>query len=294
MRRFRRAVPLILIASLVVGLIGWLALSTITGPRAVYFPESGHAVREPFLSYFSENGGVETFGYPLTNAYRTQDDTLVQTFQHAQMQLTVRGVGLAPIGLALHLGEGALAGEVDPAFAKYYQSLGGADFFGEPLGAASEENGMLLQDFENVRMMHDQAGGVHLASLGSAYLTVFPPPAEDNLAQFDPRMVPTPGYQIRASVSVEHPTVGQNGEQTLYLYVEDGAGGPVSNAQALAVLYYDDATAEIELAPTDQNGLSSASFVVPPAIPGGQVLVRVHVLVGEHLLTVETTYFQWW
>jgi hypothetical protein len=294
MRRFRRAVPLILIASLVVGLIGWLALSTVSGPRAVFFPESGHAVREPFLSYFSENGGVETFGYPLTNAYRTQDDALVQTFQHAQMQLTVRGVGLAPIGLALHLGEGALAGEVDPAFAKYYQSLGGADFFGEPLGAASEENGMLLQDFENVRMMRDQAGGVHLASLGSAYLTVFPPPAEDNLAQFDPRMVPTPGYQIRASVSVEHPTVGQNGEQTLYLYVEDGAGGPVSNAQALAVLYYDDATAEIELAPTDRNGLSSASFVVPPAIPGGQVLVRVHVLVGEHLLTVETTYFQWW
>jgi len=294
MRRFRRAIPLILIASLVVGLIGWLALSTVSGPRAVFFPESGHAVREPFLSYFSENGGVETFGYPLTNAYRTQDDTLVQTFQHVQMQLTVRGVGLAPIGLALHLGEGALAGEVDPAFAKYYQSLGGADFFGEPLGAASEEDGMLLQDFENVRMMRDQAGGVHLASLGSAYLTVFPPLAEDNLAQFDPRMVPTPGYQIRASVSVEHPTVGQNGEQTLYLYVEDGAGGPVSNAQALAVLYYDDATAEIELAPTDQNGLSSASFVVPPAIPGGQVLVRVHVLVGEHLLTVETTYFQWW
>jgi hypothetical protein len=294
MRQIRRAIPLLSIAILVVGLVGWLTLNTVGGRRSLYFAETGHAVREPFLAYFSEHGGVETFGYPLTNAYRTQDDTLIQTFQHAQMQLTVRGVDLAPIGLALHLGESAPGLGVHPSLAAYYESVGGAGFVGEPLGAASEENGALFQDFENARIVRDQRGEVHLADLGSAYLTVFPPPADDNLAQFDPRQVPTPGHEIRASVSVEHPTVGQNGEQTLYLYVEDGAGRPVSGAQALAVLYYDEATAEIELAPTDQNGLSSASFLVPPAIPGGQVLVRVHVLVGENLLTVETTYFQWW
>jgi hypothetical protein len=294
MRHIRRAVPLVTIAILVVGLVGWFALNAVTGQRSIYFSQTGHAVREPFLSYFSEHGGVETFGYPLTNAYRAQDDTLIQTFQHAQIQLTVRGVDLAPIGLALHLGERSPGSDVHPTLAAYYETLGGAGFVGEPLGAASEEDGLLLQDFENARIVRDRQGEVHLADLGSAYLSVFPPPADDNLAQFDPRQVPTPGHEIRASVSVEHPTVGQHGEQTLYLYVEDGAGGPVSGAQALVVLYYDEATAEIELAPTDQNGLSSASFLVPPAIPGGQVLVRVHVLVGENLLTVETTYFQWW
>ena len=64
--------------------------------------------------------------------------------------------------------------------------------------------------------------------------------------------------------------------------------------QALAVLHYDTATAELVLNPTDERGLSSATFVTPPATPGLRVGVEMHVLVGEVPLTIETAYFQWW
>ena len=90
------------------------------------------------------------------------------------------------------------------------------------------------------------------------------------------------------------PTDGQGGQQTIYLYDYDEAGYPVSGAQALAVLRYDIALAEVEMARTDEQGLSSATFIVPPASPGSQVLVEMHVLVGDTFLTVQTAYIQWW
>jgi hypothetical protein len=95
-------------------------------------------------------------------------------------------------------------------------------------------------------------------------------------------------------LSVEKPTIGVDGVQTIYLYVEDQRGRPVESAQALAVLHYDTATAELVLNSTDERGLSSATFVTPPATPGSRVVIEMHVLVGEIPLTIETAYFQWW
>ncbi|GAB4474809.1 MAG: hypothetical protein Kow00124_15190 [Anaerolineae bacterium] len=294
-QQVNRSIPIIAAATLAVLAVAGLAVRQQVRTQIRYFPETGHIVREPLLEFFEQHGGISTFGYPLTEAYTDEDGYLTQIFEHAMLQLTVRGVALAPVGERLNLGSAALGAAVDPVFAAYYRERGGESFLGPPLNEARIENGLLVQDFQRARLMRGPTGEIGLADLGAVYLAIFPPPvSQQGQAAIRPQGTPLPPVQIRASVSVEQPTVGQGEQQTIYLYVHDSRGQPVAGAHALAVLRYNEATAEVELLPTDENGLSRATFIVPPALPGTQVIVTMHVLAGETLLTVETAYFQWW
>jgi hypothetical protein len=294
MRVERRVLPLLVLAAVVIVGVTAYGLQRQVRSRLVYFPESGHLVRDPLLTFFDDHGAVATFGYPLTDAYVDENGTLVQTFQRAKLQLTVRGVELAPIGRELRLGDVAAGVNVASEFEGFYASHGGAAFFGLPLGSVHDENGLRVQDFERARIVRDASGAVYLADLGTVYLAAFPPLEESGQAAIRLRGTPTPPPEIRASISVEHPTVPKDGEQVLYLTVEDEDGNPVAGAKSLAILRYDTASAELELSDTDASGLAMARFRVPPALPGSQVTVEVHVLTGEIFFTVETNYFQWW
>ncbi len=293
MRRVHPALPIIAVAVLAALAVAALAAQRGTGISFRYFPQTGRIVREPFLTYFDQHGGEATFGDPLTDPYTSADGLLVQTFQRAQLQLSVRGVGLAPLGKVLHLGGSAGGHAVAPEFKAFYQSIGGDAFFGAPLTAAREQNGLLVQDFENARLVRD-VSSVRLADLGPALLALAPPPGDGGQAEFRLRGTPVPPPAVHASVSVAAPTVGQGGQQTIYVVVEAGQGRPVSGAQSLAVLRYSTGTADVELPATDASGVASATFIAPPAPPGSKVIVQMHVLVGEVYLTVETAYFQWW
>lgn len=52
--------------------------------RKVYFPETGHTVGYAFLDFFRERGGVDTFGYPITEVF-IEDGKVVQYFQRLTM-----------------------------------------------------------------------------------------------------------------------------------------------------------------------------------------------------------------
>lgn len=291
-RDVRRALPILFVALLAAVLVGVLALRPGMTAQVRYYTQTGRLVRDPFLSFYLDHGEVATFGFPLTDAYPTDDNTLVQTFQRAQLRLSVRGVELAPIGVSLQLGEPGSA-STHSDFQSYYESRGGASFFGLPLGPARLERGVLVQDFERARLVRDELGNVHLANLGSVYLSAYPPPAESGQAALL-HGTPPPPPEVRPALSVERPTAGRGERQTIYLYLEDEQRQPVAGAQALAFLRYGGATAEVTLPNTDERGLASTSFIVPPAEPGTEVVVEVHVLIGETFLTTETTYFQWW
>jgi hypothetical protein len=294
MRGVRRTAPIVLTALAAAAAVVVMALQRRIPTQLAYYQQTGHIVREPFLSEFAERGGIDMFGLPMTDAYRARDGALVQTFERAQMTLTVRGVELSPIGVELRLGQPDADIPVDPALWHFYLTRGGADTFGFPLGPAHVENGRLVQDFERVRLVRTPDGGVRLANLGAIYLAAHPAPPSTGQAAMRPPGTPTPPAGIRPSASVERPTIGQGEPQTIYLLVQDGRGQPVEGAQALAVLRFDDRAAEVTLPPTDARGLSRTSFIAPPAAPGSRVIVEVHILAGETTTTIETAYFQWW
>src|SRR5688572_26102915 len=107
MRVERRVLPLLVLAAVVIVGVTAYGLQRQVRSRLVYFAETGHLVRDPLLTFFDDHGAAALFGYPLTDAYVDENGTLVQTFQRAKLQLTVRGVELAPIGRELRLGDGA-------------------------------------------------------------------------------------------------------------------------------------------------------------------------------------------
>jgi uncharacterized protein YkwD len=88
-----------------------------------YFAETRHSLAEPFLSYWKQNGGVELFGYPITEAVM-QDGLKVQWFERARMEyhpeLTKKGQA---IQLSL-LGKVALEKVAAPAQVPAAQETG--------------------------------------------------------------------------------------------------------------------------------------------------------------------------
>jgi hypothetical protein len=69
----------------------WETLPTVDAPAegCRYFGETRHMMCEPFLSYWEQNGGLERFGYPISE---TQEETLgdwtgtVQYFERRRME----------------------------------------------------------------------------------------------------------------------------------------------------------------------------------------------------------------
>ncbi len=50
-----------------------------------YFPETGHSVRYAFLNFYDRNGGLDIFGYPITE-FMVENGRIVQYFQRARME----------------------------------------------------------------------------------------------------------------------------------------------------------------------------------------------------------------
>lgn len=66
-------------------------------PNLTYFPQTGHTVSNAFLKFFQQNGGVEIFGYPLTEA-TAEEGAIIQWFQRARMVFKDNRVILANLG----------------------------------------------------------------------------------------------------------------------------------------------------------------------------------------------------
>jgi hypothetical protein len=53
--------------------------------RRHYFPETGHIVSYAFLDFFKDNGGIDIFGYPITEMHY-EDGEIVQYFQRLKLE----------------------------------------------------------------------------------------------------------------------------------------------------------------------------------------------------------------
>jgi hypothetical protein len=51
-----------------------------------YFAETGHMVCFSFLDFYRSHGGVDVFGYPITEWFVEPDGRIVQYFQHVKME----------------------------------------------------------------------------------------------------------------------------------------------------------------------------------------------------------------
>ncbi len=176
-------------------------------PRAVsdecqYFKETGHYVCGEFLAFFRAKGGLEIFGYPLTEAFEdpTHGGLQVQYFQRARMELHPTESGSQVLlGLLIdELGHSFPAAGPDQipasnsethhyfpetqhvvshAFLQAFREKGGLEIFGYPRSEFFYEDGHIVQYFQRARMEwhRDKPAGsqIELGNVGEAYLERF-------------------------------------------------------------------------------------------------------------------------
>ncbi len=157
-QRWWAITPIMILAA---ALLVPLALVRAEPPATVYFPQTGHHVGAPFLSYWRTHGALPVFGYPLTEAFTevSVDDNKPYTVQYFERaRLEAHPENAPPYDVLLgHLGR-RMAERIKghPAFPPLSPDRGRADaarsFFpetGHTLGGAFREywlaNGGLAQ-----------------------------------------------------------------------------------------------------------------------------------------------------
>ncbi|NJP07974.1 MAG: hypothetical protein HC837_21305 [Chloroflexaceae bacterium] len=85
--RSRRLPPTILIVAVL--LLGRLTVGSQAQNEVRYFPETGHTLRGLFLFYWEGFGGVDIFGFPLTEEYMdSENGQVIQYFERARFEMT--------------------------------------------------------------------------------------------------------------------------------------------------------------------------------------------------------------
>lgn|GEM_PF-695890 len=155
-----------------------------------YFPSSGHEVAGPFLAYYKSHGGYSVAGAPQTETLELGGET-TQFFANQVLTLdaTTQVVLPEPLGFSALPGIGWLkraakvpntttqryypqtGHTVTNRFLTFYLSLGGPAALGYPISEKQEENGILVQYFEDGELIwHAQPdlyhGYVSVAPLG--------------------------------------------------------------------------------------------------------------------------------
>lgn len=202
MHRTRLMLTLCLTAALIA--VGVATMTSRAAERECrYFNETGHWVCGDFLAFFEGRGGVELFGFPLTEAFDdpTHDGLRVQYFQRARMEW--HPANRAPYDVQLGLLVDELGYSFPPAqpeeipssngplhhyfpttghvvsyaFLDYFREHGGLDIFGYPRSEFMYESGHIIQYFQRARLVwHPESPSgpqMRPANLGEVYIEEF-------------------------------------------------------------------------------------------------------------------------
>lgn len=288
-----------------------------------YFPETHHMVRGAFLEFFDQYGGLEIFGYPLTEPF-VNNGIRVQVFQNARfeehpdnpipyrVQLGLLGVELKyasppvpskSLATRTHHYFPETGHNVSHGFLQFFRDHGGIDVFGYPITEMVFEDGRIVQYFQRMKMEWDaenRASPVQLGKLGELYLDLhrenlppeaFAPARNPQLSDFVPAK-----DGMYAAISLGSSVLSREKDQVVSLRVTTLDGQPRPNAQVRIQLL--SATGEVlgrsAVVLTDARGF----IRVPVALSGGQrgdqVLARATVAFGTLETIAEDVFLLWW
>ena len=319
MRRVK--IPLVLVMMAVV------LVSTVSATHAQssaencrYFPETGHYVCGEFREFFEARGGLEIFGYPLTEAFDDPGLMLrVQYFQNARMEshpynqkpyqvllwLLVDGLGydfppaspgqIPPFNSSLHHYFPETDHVVSYEFLHYFSEKGGLDIFGYPRSEFIYEDGYIVQYFQRARMeWHPEnlsGPQMYLANLGRIYIERFGIPEDQDVPLITDESLVT---KLIVTASVRYIITGQTGEQTIFVYVTDQWQQPVTGAAVTITIHYPSGDVRNECAPTNEKGFTGHSFDILSSAPGQNVVIDVMATNGDLTSMTQTFFLPWW
>jgi hypothetical protein len=311
----------VLIATVGTPLASVLAQS---GSQELYFRETGHTVRTPFLEFFTTTGNVARYGYPITDDFvDPQTKLVVQYFQKARLEWHPANPAPYKIQLGLlgdELGKHtppipvtSIPAASDPScryfsetghtvcylFLEYWEKGGGLDMFGYPIDEYIMEDGAIVQYFQRAKMVWQPAKAegerIQLAPLGEIYYKT----ARLDASRLAPQ-APVGGASdldktsLHAHASVLTGALPPTETQGAYVRVVDQLNNPVSGAAVTLVVHRPQGDQTFQLSPTDNQGVAMQFFEAGSA-PAG-TLITLEFLVsypGLPSVQVPSSYMIW-
>jgi hypothetical protein len=295
-------------------LLAGCALATPT-PVAEVSNSSGLPIAPEFQAFYQENGGLQVFGFPITESYLDADSGhLIQYFQslrleydRAQNEVLLTPLGqwavAAKLGIAYTTPE-ALAEkpgsniDVEGAFLAFYQAHGGESLLGQPITGQLDDGGTRSQYFQNGRldwMPEAQLDHrVQLAPLGQEHyrrVGIFDNPG---------RSRPMDSAGIReadVSATVRAPILYAGERQTVYVEVKTPENQrPVAGVSVRLTAYYNGTSESFSLPETDGQGHTHDSLPLKDPQPGQKVRLVVEVTSpgGTVIGTTSKSFKSWW
>jgi hypothetical protein len=227
-------------------------------PQRRYYPQTGNTVSYAFLQYFDGHGGLDVFGYPITELLM-EGGTVVQYFQRAKMEWHPEN----PISSQIALG-----------------NLGTEYLARNPLP---------IPTTGQVSPQRYDSGGAP----GHARATpVVPWPTVGPVAP-----TPTP-LPVVASFDVatwlKYAITGQGGSQTVYVEVTDDRGRGLAGVEIEVVVSFRSGDKIHSANVTDGSGHSSLTFGIGYPPPGYNVIVEVRATYGGRTEATRTSFIVWW
>jgi len=196
---------------------------------------------------------------------------------------------------------------VSYAFLDYFREHGGWDIFGYPRSEFMVTDGCIVQYFQRARMeWHPEAPPgqqMRLTNLGEIYLERFGVPGNYDEPRDPPGRIyssdSTENWKARVrelniSASVRHIITGQEGVQTVFVYVVDQWQQPVEGAAVRMVVHYQSNDRRYEFAPSDKSGFTRHNFDILSAPPGRRVVIDVTATHGNLTGATQTFFLPWW
>ncbi len=248
MRMFWRTCTLLLTFSALIFLTDHPARTQ--APLFEYFPQTGHTVEGEFLNFYRANPNPEfIYGFPITESFFNEEGTQLQYFQRARFEKAPgQPVTLTPVGSELYRPGNPLAErsrstggcrsfgngfQVCTSFLDFFNGNGGEAQFGVPISEVEIMGERSVQYFENARLdwypdSEDTRLEIRLAHLGRL---LFERQGEDPELLWpvsDSAILEI--TDLRAHVFTEFATARQDGEQRLYIILQDQNFNPIPNA----------------------------------------------------------------
>ncbi len=284
------------------------------GDPSLYFPETGHTVRDPFVSFFNRTGGLAQHGFPITDDFvDPATGLLMQYFENSRFEWHPGNpdpykVQLGLLGDQLGYRQPPIPiGQIPPAndpncqyfnetghtvclrFRDYWLQNGGIDRYGYPIGEWTKDGDRIIQFFQRARLeWHPEKPAdqrVQLTPLGRAYFQV----AGLNPALLAPSPQSASLGQVRslaARGAVMNSVAVSNGSQTGFVYVTDQLGHPIGGAAVTLVVHYPDGDQALTLPPTTAGGTTFVTFTIPSITAG--TIVSVDYIIGYAGVFTET------
>lgn len=156
--------------------------------NSIYFRETGHYLKDAFLNYWLMNGGMGTYGYPISEEF-VSDGVPTQYFERSRFEYSENSsrpwkVELARAGSLLTAGTTfppatqtdsspdrayfeQTGHSVGGAFYTFWQANGGADILGYPISEEIGQGGTTVQYFERARLEQTGSGRVQIGRIGA-------------------------------------------------------------------------------------------------------------------------------